>query len=645
MGRTVPCCADMDSLRLAASVLIALVAVGCPHGPSQPETLRLPLLTTDDPEAEADMRAAREAAEAGNAADAERLYRAFLVEHADDPLVPIAHLGLGRILLAAGNTGEARQHFDVAAAHADPSVAERGRFYGGVALHLEGQHREALDALRPFVGRTVDPAETSILYQTIAAASERLGDRASAIEALDALLRESVPETDAADARERLERLVREDATPEEIQQAADRLAHEGAAWPIVAARAMRLAYEAGDLARVRTLAEDLRTRGVELDEELTAMALRAERTEHADVRTIGAILPLSGRGREVGQHALRGMMLAGGSPVDGPMPEGAPQLVFRDDAADPRAAVQAVEDLVSLHRVVAIVGPFTNAEPAARRAQELGVPIITLTPADGVPEIGPMVFRLFLTPRSETRELVAAARARGATRFAVFHPTSPYGEAMARAFGESVTALGGELVATQAYPHDATAFGREIEQLKRHSFDALFVPDSSRKLALIAPAIATAGLHSTPADAEAPRGARRITLLAPSVGFDPELARTTGRYLQGALFSSPFFPPTATGAGREFADSFVERYGNPPDAWAAWGYDAMRLVMRAIDGGAQSRAEVAERLSAMRGVDTAGPAQGFLPGGEAVRGTRVLELRGSLFAPVPPSGGASSAT
>ena len=31
-----------------------------------------------------------------------------------------------------------------------------------------------------------------------------------------------------------------------------------------------------------------------------------------------------------------------------------------------------------------------------------------------------------------------------------------------------------------------------EIEQLKRQSFDALFVPDSSRKLALIAPALAT---------------------------------------------------------------------------------------------------------------------------------------------------------
>ncbi len=620
-----------------ALAVVTLVAVGCPHGGPEQQTLRLPLVTTDDPVAEADMRAAREAADAGRTEDAEARYRRFLAEHPDDPLVPIAHLGLGQLLLARGATGEAREHFRTVGDHPDASVAERGRFYEGVALHLEGEHERALEILRPFVGRTVDPAETAILLRTIAAASDRLGDRVGAIEALDALLRTSAPEEDAAEARARLEVIVGEEATAEEIQRAADMLPHEGAAWPLVADRAMREAYQAGELARVRHLADALRDRGVELDEELAAMALRAERTSQADVHAIGAILSLSGRGREVGQNVLRGMMLAGGSPGEGPISPGTPQLVFRDDAGDPERAAQAVEDLVSLHRVVAIVGPMTgpSAERAANRAQELGVPLIALAPSEGLADVGPMVFRLFFTPASETRELVAAARARGATRFAVLHPDSPYGRAMAGAFEANVRASGAELVAAKSYPADATAFGREIEELRRSSFDALFVPDSARKLALIAPALATAGLWAVGPESEPPRSGRGITLLAPSVAFDPQLARGTGRYLQGTLFSAPFHAPTATGVGRELADDFQQRWGAAPDAWAAYGYDAMRLVMRAVDAGAADRASVARRLAAMRGIETAGPSLGFLPGGEPVRGTRVLELRGGLFVPV----------
>lgn len=634
--------ADLNSLARAVALFVTLVAVGCPRGGPERDTMRLPLVTTDDPRAEADMRSAREAADAGRAEEAERLYRQFLVQHPQDPLVPIARLGLGRLLLAEGETGEARQHFQAVATHADPSVAERGRFYDGVALHLEGQHEEALGALRPFVGRTVDPAETAILLRTIAAASDRLGDRTGAIEALDALLREPVPEEDAREARARLETLVRTEATPEEILRAAEMLPRAGAAWPLVAERALRLAYESGDLERVRELAHALRERGVELDDDLSAMALRAERTHEADVRAIGAILPLSGRGREVGQHALRGMMLASGSPLDGPMPEGAPQLVFRDGAGDPERAVQAVEDLVSLHRVVAILGPLSgaSAERAARRAQELGVPLITLSPAENVTSVGPMIFRLFFTPQTETRELVAAARARGATRYAVLHPDNAYGSAMARAFATNVRSLGGQVVATKSYPADATAFGREIEELRRQDLDAVFVPDSARKIALIAPALATAGLWSVGPESEAPRNGRGITLLVPSVGFDPQLVRSTGRYLQGALFSAPFFAPTATGVGREFADDFQQRYGAAPDVWAAYGYDAMRLVLRAVEAGATDRSGVADRLRTLRGVDTAASSQGFLPNGEPVRGTRVLELQGNLFVPrdVPPS-------
>ncbi len=625
---------DLWHRLVSMAILACLVtlALGCPHA-SPEATLDLPALTTEDPQAEAEMDAAKAALAAGETADAKARFTRFLAERGDDPLAPIAHLGLGRILLSEGEPAEAREHFGVVSSHPDAAVAEKGRFYDGVALHLMGEYQAALDVLTPFVGRTADPTETTILLQTIAAASDQLGDAVGAIEALDSLTRAPVPDEEKEAARVRIAELVEQPHAPEEIQRAADQLPHDGAAWPLVAQRALRQSYEVGDMARVHALAEALRLEGIELDEELTSMAVRADRTQEADPRTIGAILPLSGRGREVGQLALKGMMLAAGAPFRGPTSGDAPQIVFRDDGGDPARAVAAVEDLVSLHRVIAIVGPLAGptSEAAARRAQELGVPLVVLSPNADLTEIGPMVHRMFVTPRGETDALVAAARARGATRFAVLRPDSPFGTTMAESFVASVGSAGGQVVAQASYEPTATAFGPAITQLRHERFDALFVADASAKVALIAPALASGGLWSVPAGGSAPGDAHAITLLVPSVGFAPTLPRSTGRYLQGALFSVPFWAPVESGTGRTFADAFMERYGTEPDGFAAWAYDAVSLIRRGVDAGATTRPDLAARLTDVR-APTAAPSGGFSASRGPLRATRLLTLRGNDF-------------
>lgn len=623
---------SMAAPRSLPIVLVALFAValgtsGCPRGGRDLQTL--PVVTTDDPVAEADLRAAREAAEAGRLEEANRRYQTFLRDHARDPLVPLAHLGLGRLALAEGNAVEAKRRFAHVAEHPDASLAERGRFYIGVAHHVGGDHAKAIELLSPFLGRTVDPADTTLLLRTMAAASLALGDRVKTIEMLDRLARPGMPEAERNEARKELLPLVEERASADETQTLYDRLPREGEAWPLVARRAAREAYAAGDFGRVRAIIDGLKARDVPLDEELQTLALRAERSGKADPGVIGAILPLSGRGREVGQLALRGLMMATGGPGGSGQ---APQIVFRDDAGDPERAARAVEDLASLHRVIAIVGPIDGAAAtaAAKRAQELGVPLLTLSPNESVTRTGPMVFRLLLSPREEARELVSAARGRSARRFAVLHPESPYGTAMRDAFAAEVRAQGGELVTAVGYEPGTTSFTKKVGELKAHRLDAIFVPDAARELALIAPALAAAGLWVRP---DAPTSEARTMLLAPSVAFSAELVRDAGRYLQGSLFSQPFHLGTA---GDEFGAKFESRYGMRADTFAAYAYDALDLVRHAVEAGAKTREDLAERLTKTRGASTVGGSGGFLPERTPARGTRIYELRGSELKLVP---------
>lgn len=617
------------------AVCIGALLSGCPRSSGQQDLASLPSLTTADVEAEADLRAAREAADAGDAPDAEARYRRFLEEHPGDPLVPLAQLGLGRVLLANGAIDAALERFAIVAASPDERVAEAGRFYRGVALHLAGRHAEALALLTPLVGRTVDPAETALLLRTLAAAAEREGQLVVALGALDRLASDADVSPDERDrARADLEAIVAA-AGPEQVARAYDELPREGAAWPEVAQRAIRLAFDAGDMPRVAAIVGELRERQVPMSDELAELALRAERTERADPRAIGAILPLTGRGREVGQRALRGLVIASGAPNAGPAAPDAPQLVMRDDGGDPERAARAVEDLVSVHRVIAIVGPLEGeaARAAAQRAQELGVPIITLVPDAQIVEAGEMVFRLFASPREEASALVVAARARGAQRFAILRPSHGYGERMSAAFDEAVRAAGGEVVHRETYEASATSFGEAVRRLAGARFDALFVPDAGAKLALIAPALAAAGLWSAPPGASPPRGGRAITVLAPSVAADPSALARSARYLQGALFAAPFDPASATGSGQALVSAYRQRFGEPPDVFAAHAYDAFRLARAAVEAGRTTRAGVAEWLRTQGRRETATATEGLGTDRGPARSSGLLELRGEALA------------
>lgn len=620
-GRT-----TLGTMRLSFAVFALVLgltfgASGCPR---DTDAVTLPVVTTDDPEAERALHEAERAVDEGSIAEGEALYRAFLRDHADDPLAAVAKLDLGRLLLATERADEAHPLFREVGTHPDPRLAERARLHEGVAAQLLGRPAEALEHLSPLVGRTVDPEETQLLLRTLAAARASSGDRAGAIEAIDALLRERLDDTSRDEARREL--LGHADQlSADEADALAARLPHDGEAWPVVARRALREAFVAGQLARVRELATQLRAERVPLEQDLQSMALRAERTGRVDPDAIGAILPLSGRGREVGQLALQALMLAAGQPADGPR-RGGPRLFFRDTAGDAETAARAVDDLVTLHQVVAIVGPFDAraAAVAARRAEELGVPIFTLAPDARLVEAGAHVFRAALTPTEEATVLVRHAKANGARAIAAMSPDHAFGTATTAAFRAVAESEGLTWAGSVTYAAGTTSFRESVEALRALSFDALLLPDHARAVTLVAPALAAGGIGTE----------RPVRLLLPSVAFDATLARTSGRYLQGAWVSRPFHPE-ADGEARQFRDTFFARYRREPDFLAALAYDAFGLVRRASEGLPPTEAArdvVLARIANDPGSVTVTSISGF----DAGRGPRVptvvYEVRGDTL-------------
>ena len=343
---------------------------------------------------------------------------------------------------------------------------------------------------------------------------------------------------------------------------------------------------------------------------------------ERLEVRpnVIGCLLPLSGPFALYGQEVLNGLEL--GFDIFQENDEGlsSMELVIRDTEGDPETAIEALNELAVKEKVLVTIGPLISkvAEGVVEKAQELGMPIITLSQSDAITKKGEMVFQNCLNPEDQLRSLVNKVMGEmGLMRFAILYPANSYGKYFMNKLWDKVESNGGMITAVESYDPKSTDFAEEIkkmvglfyprpeptieeeeenkeedtEQLEVKTeepegeaevkkeeqdveeepepivdFDAVFIPDSYERAGLIASQLAYHDVLG-------------VTLLGTDLWNSPKLIDIAGRYAHGAIFPSGFF----SGSGYRGVDSFVDQYkknfGQEPQFLAAIGYDTIRVV------------------------------------------------------------------
>ncbi|HHL39768.1 MAG TPA: tetratricopeptide repeat protein [Deltaproteobacteria bacterium] len=362
--------------------------------------------------------------------------------------------------------------------------------------------------------------------------------------------------------------------------------------------------------------------------------------------RAIGALLPLKGDYAVFGEEALRGVLLAAGV-FDG---DGADvEIVVEELDGDPAGAVKAVRRLASDERVVALVGPLLSrtASVVGKAAQKAKIPVIELSQRKDVQKTGEYVFRNFMTPRQQAAAVARyAVRTLGLRRFAVLYPKNHYGRELAGYFKREVLSLGATVVGQMGYADRQTDFAEELKELfgvtveermegRRHiteftyakEIDALYIPDYYDTVSIIAPYLAYYNIKD-------------VQLLGSNGWNSPRLVELAGEYVEGAVFVDGFFAGTDRAQTLDFINGFTDTYGREPGIIGAHAYDAARMLLAAIEGGASSREEVRRRLLEGGGLD--GATGDIVMGGDGearkplflltVKGRRIVE------APRPPA-------
>ena len=262
---------------------------------------------------------------------------------------------------------------------------------------------------------------------------------------------------------------------------------------------------------------------------------------------------------------------------------------------------------------------------------------------------------------------LAGQATRLGARRFAILGPDNAAGKRLREAFRKAVVEKGGSVVVESTYVPGATSFSAAIGPLKKVAFDAVFVPDSAERLALVAPALAVADLWPQPwakvqaagggghgkagkggkvaPPPSAPGGstppvskARPILLLSLASDVSPKLVDNAGRYVQGALLCPGFFANDSEPRARAFVEAYRTAYGRDPHATEAYAYDAVATVRGVVLRGAKTRGDVVKvlgtpgtpMLQGLTGAVTFGPDHGRVdsPLVYVVDGDEIRQLR-----------------
>ena len=318
-----------------------------------------------------------------------------------------------------------------------------------------------------------------------------------------------------------------------------------------------------------------------------------------SDPIRIGAVFSETGGLRSIGSPGLAGMRLAAAQiNARGGVLGRRVQIAAADSRSKPAAVARAVRRLIENERVVALGGlnDSTLALAAGPVAQRAGVPFVTAgATLPTLPRtVGNAFFMAAFGDDAQAHAVaeIARTRLRARSAFLLVDRGSDFTRALARFFRQGFVARDGTVTGQRSYAPGERDFGSAIARIRAQQppADVLFfsaLPSEAGRLT---------------------RQARAAGLTQPILsgdGFDtPLLGRVAGTLADNVYYSTHVALDSTARRIRRFVTAYRERYGRRPEnAFAALGYDTMRLIADAIRrAGSPEPAAIRRALAATRG-------------------------------------------
>ena len=302
------------------------------------------------------------------------------------------------------------------------------------------------------------------------------------------------------------------------------------------------------------------------------------------DEVVLGAILSLEGSAASYGNAISRGIEIAvdqineaGGVDVA----EGGTRIPLRvelrDAKSDPQIGLQVAQELIGME-IPAVIGSDSSDVTLAIADLFQQSEVVLLSPSSSTPALsdkGSYIYRNF---PSDELEAVNTANyiynVSGIHDVDIIGSQSEFGLGIKRAFIERFRMLGGQVENQVSFLAEATDVSHQAEELVGSEAEAIYIAGYSNETATAATALRAAGIE--------------LPLFGTGAILPEELVAAGGEAVEGLVYPTVDFDPDSSDPkyepARVFAQAYRDKYGEGVDVYAAHGYDAVMILVQAIE-------------------------------------------------------------
>ncbi len=304
----------------------------------------------------------------------------------------------------------------------------------------------------------------------------------------------------------------------------------------------------------------------------------------------IGFVGGLTGRTASLGVAGRDGTLLAveevnraGG--IDGRPVE----LVIRDDMQNEAEALKIVREFIDM-KLPVVIGPMTSSMGVVMAPEISRSDTLMVSPTVGTMLLGQQddnFLRVYPQCMMMSRSLAEFAyHEKSLRRFVIIYDVgnSAFTESWKTCFSEQFSALGGEIVAGISFTSGGQhRFLGLMEEAFGHDPDGILILANSLDTALLA----QQGLKM----------GKAIPLFTSEWSMTRDLLSSGGQSVEGITLFHTFNEASREKRFLDFKERYVGRFSHPPSFPAIHAYDATRIVLEGLRGGARSGAELKQTL------------------------------------------------
>jgi branched-chain amino acid transport system substrate-binding protein len=251
--------------------------------------------------------------------------------------------------------------------------------------------------------------------------------------------------------------------------------------------------------------------------------------------------------------------------------------LVVEDSAGIPATSVAAMEKLVGIHKVSAVIGDFASSCTLASMEVAKREKVSLITPISLAPKIT-QVGNIWVFRACDNSTMIAnaftkyAVKDKNLRKWSFIGVNTDYGRGSVEAFSKSVKELGGEIVVVEYFQQGETDYYSILTKLKGTETQGLCLLGETMDLSRVVNQFYELGM------------AQKIVLMDPTSGtFNDKFVELTKGKAEGLIGASRFSASLQTPKARSFVGAYKKRYGREPEKYAQAGYDTVHMVAQAI--------------------------------------------------------------